>query len=91
MSTSNADRDFAGPQRPTRRAILQGALVSATIVGVAADGGRKLGQSQAELGPVPEDPRGISSATVAFSGRPRTRARSSRARSTRKGGARCTR
>lgn len=57
MSTSNADRDFAGPHQPTRRAFLQGALV-ATIVGVAADGARAQGKAKQSLVQYQGKPKG---------------------------------
>ena len=57
MSTSNADRDCAGAPRPTRRAILQGALV-ATIVGVAADGALAQVKAKPSLVQYQEKPKG---------------------------------
>jgi hypothetical protein len=57
LSTSNADRDLAGTPRPTRRAVLQGALATA-IVGGAAGGARA--QDKAKQGSVQyqEKPKG---------------------------------
>jgi len=57
VSTLNADRDCAGAPRPTRRAILQGALV-ATIVGVAADGAAAQGKAKQSLVQYQEKPKG---------------------------------
>ena len=57
VNSSNADRDFAGPQQPTRRAILQGALV-ATIVGGAAGGARAQAKTKQSLVQYQAKPKG---------------------------------
>ena len=57
MSTSNVDRDFAGAQRPTRRAVLQGALVAA-IVGSAAAGARAQAKAKQSLVQYQAKPKG---------------------------------
>ena len=58
MSTSNADRDFAAPSRPTRRAILQGALAVATFVGGTASGARAQGKAKQSLVQYQGKPKG---------------------------------
>jgi hypothetical protein len=57
LSTSNADRDFAGAPRPTRRAVLQGAL-AATIVGGAAGGARAQAKAKQSLVQYQAKPKG---------------------------------
>jgi hypothetical protein len=57
MSTSNADRDFAGAPRPTRRAVLQGVLVAA-IVGGAARGARAQAKAKQSLVQYQAKPKG---------------------------------
>jgi len=57
LSTSNVDRDFAGAQRPTRRAVLQGALVAA-IVGSAAGGARAQAKAKQSLVQYQAKPKG---------------------------------
>jgi hypothetical protein len=56
LSTWNADRDFAGAPRPTRRAVLQGAL-AATIM-AAAGGARAQDKAKQNLVQYQERPKG---------------------------------
>jgi hypothetical protein len=57
LNTSNADRDFARAPRPTRRAVLHGAL-AAVIVGGAASGARAQDKAKQSLVQYQEKPKG---------------------------------